>query len=119
MRKHLEIGICSSGLIMDGIEASLKTQENLRISRLGQSLAEAAMEIKMIFPHAIIFEIKDTKQADIAAVLQEYPGVKLIGIDPERDAITVFSASEQKVSSVDELARVITECTDEKTRKEN
>lgn len=116
MRKHLEIGICSSGLIMDGIEASLKTQENFRISRLGKSLTEAAMEIKMIFPRAIIFEMSDTKPVDIAAILQENPGVKLIGIDPEHDAITVFSASEQKVSSVDELARVITECTDEKTR---
>jgi hypothetical protein len=117
MGKCLEIGICSPSFIMNGIEESLKAQENLRIIRLGNSLAEAAMEIKLLFPHAVIFEMGGAKQTDIAAILQKYPHIRLIGLDPERDAITVFSASEQKVSSVDELAQIILKCTGEQEQQ--
>jgi uncharacterized protein involved in propanediol utilization len=102
---------------MTGIEASLKTHENLHIIRMGKSLVEAAMEMKMVFPHAVIFEMRDAKQSDIVTFLHEYPHIRLIGLDPERDAITLFSVREQKVSSVDELAQILFKCTGEQEQQ--
>ena len=96
---------------MSGIEASLQAKEGLRVSRLTAPLTNAAMEIKMLSPHVVIFEMRDDVKAVLATILRDHPGIKLIGLEPERDSITVFSANEQTVSSVEDLARVILERT--------
>lgn len=106
VKEGLEIGICAAGPVWDGIEATLRGRR-LRVRRLGESLEEAAREIKMLYPHAVIFEMHEDEQAVISAILCVIPGVKLIGIDPGHDSITVFSASAQPVFSMENLALAI------------
>lgn len=105
----LEIGICGAGPRWAGVEESLRRREGLRVRRLGDSLAEAAREILMLSPHAVLFEISRAEPADIAAVLGRLPGTRLIGLSAAGDAITVFSASERPVLSAEELLRVLEE----------
>lgn len=109
MEQRLEVGVCGRGPVLAGIEASLKGRQGLRVQRLGESLAEAVWELVMLSPHAVLFEIDRAAPADIAAVLQRLPGTRLIGLSAAGDAITVYSASERTVRSVEELALVIGE----------
>lgn len=106
---HLEVGICGSSRYMTDIGASLHIQGKIRVTRLGDSLAEAALEIKMLSPHAVLFEMSDSDagEAVIAAILQEHPGIKLINLEPNSGAITVFSAREHLFSSLEELEEII------------
>lgn len=106
-REGLEIGICGAGPRWAGVEEELRGQERLRVRRLGDSLTEAAREIVMLSPHAVLFEIGRTEPATIAAVLRRVPGTKLIGFNAAGDAITVYSASERPVLSADELVQAI------------
>ncbi|SMD16281.1 hypothetical protein [Sporomusa malonica] len=102
----LEVGLCGTSPIWSRIEESLQVHRQLRVRWLGYSLAEAARELKMLSPHAVLFEINQADPAVIAATLRICTGTKLIGINPESQDITVFSV-EQPVFSINELAKVI------------
>jgi hypothetical protein len=106
-RERLEVGICGVGPVWEGIEECLRSQQRLRVRWLGNSLAGAAREVLMLSPHAVLFENDKAEPAVVAAILSKLPGTKLIGFNPKGNAITVFSASEQPVLSVEELTRVI------------
>ncbi|HWR38544.1 MAG TPA: hypothetical protein VN611_03520 [Patescibacteria group bacterium] len=107
MKQCVEVGICGSGPVLTGIETSLKTLKGFRVRRLPISLAESVWEIKMLHPHAVIFEMRAVEEAVIAAILRNIPGVRLIGIDSGRDSITVFSARARPVFSLENLAQAI------------
>lgn len=109
VKQRLEVGICGSSLFLSSIELILQAIEGIRIRRLGNTLMEAALEINMLSPHAVIFERSDSddEQAAISAILQEHPGIKLIDLKLGCDAVKVFSASEHTLSSMAELAEVI------------
>lgn len=107
LTQSLEVGVYGCGPFMAEMESSLQAVGGLRVRRLGNALADAVLEMKMLSPDAVIFEMSEDAQSLITAILQEYPGTMLIGIGPGRGSITVFSASERTVSSGEELARVI------------
>jgi hypothetical protein len=113
MGKQLEVAICGDSLLAAGIGASLEAQAGIRVSRLGRSLAEAAPELRMLSPHAVIFEMTRDELAAIGGVLREGLGLTLIGLDREQDAVTVFSAGRQAIKSGEELAKVIAARTNE------
>jgi hypothetical protein len=107
VKESVEVGICGTGPVWEGIEAGLQEKRGFRVRWLGSSLAEAVREVLMLSPHALFFDISSAEPAVVAAILRKLPGTKLIGLNAEGDAITVFSASEQPVFSVEELMRVI------------
>jgi hypothetical protein len=105
--RNLEVGVCGCSLFLAGIKISLQAREGMRVRRLGDSLAESFGEIKMLFPHVVIFEMNAVEQSAIANIMRKIPHTMLIGLEAESESITVFSASEQRVSSMDELAKMI------------
>ena len=107
LKQQLEIGVCGNSLFLNGMVASLQTRGQFRISRLEKSLAAAMMDIKILFPDVVLFEYSDTEKPAIAALLREQPGVRLIGLEAERNCLIVFSGSEHSVTNVEELTQVI------------
>jgi hypothetical protein len=109
LKQPLEVGVCGSSLFMAGVEARLRAQKEIRARRLGSSLVEAALEINMLSPHAILFETdaSDTEQIAITAILQKHPGIKLIELNPDSSAVTEFSAREHMLPSLEELMQLI------------
>ncbi|MDT8903527.1 hypothetical protein [Anaeroselena agilis] len=107
MQKRLEVAVCGGSLLAAGIAASLEARGEIRVSRLGSSLAEAAPAVRMLSPQAIIFDIRDGGLAEVGTLLREKPGLVLIGLEHDRDTATVFAAGRQKVESGEELARLI------------
>ena len=103
----LEVGICGTSPVMSAIEASLGQHPRVRLRRLGGSLSDSAPEIKMLSPHAVLFTMKACEEPPITLLLREQPEIALIGVDEENDTITVFSLSTHRVTTVEELARLI------------
>lgn len=106
MKTVLEVGLCGVSPIWSQIEKSLQGHLQLRVRWLGNSLAEAARELRMLSPHAVLFEINQSDPALFASILHLCTGSRLIGLDPESKNITIFSV-EQQVFSFEELAKVI------------
>lgn len=65
------------------------------------------LDIKMLSPDAVLFEYSDAEKPAIAALLREQPGIRLIGLEAERNCLIVFSGSEHSVTNVEELMQVI------------
>ncbi|WP_021168037.1 hypothetical protein SOV_50330 [Sporomusa ovata DSM 2662] len=107
LKQCLEVGICGNSLFLNGMAASLQEQRLFRVSRLEKSLADAVLDIKMLSPHAVLFEYTDAERPIIAALLRECPGIRLIGLEAERNSLIVFSGSEHAVTNVEELIQVI------------
>ncbi len=107
MERCFEVGIYGRSLFLAGIESSLKKQEGIRVRWLGDSLDEALWEIRMLSPQVILYEVSDASQLAAAAIMRQYPELWLLGLDPERDTVTIFSSSKQTVSSGEELVRIV------------
>ena len=107
LEQCFEVGVFGRSVFLVGIEAALKNRKGFRIRWLGNSLDEALWEIEMLSPHAVLFESGDVSQTVIAVLMREYPNIQFIGLEPERDTVTVISSNEQTVSSGEELVQVI------------
>ena len=107
LERCFEVGVYGRSVFLVGIEAALKNRKGFRVRWLGDSLDEALWEIKMLSPHAILFESGAVSQTAVTAIMREYPNIKLLSLEPERDTVMVISSSEQTVSSGEELAQVI------------
>jgi len=114
LKQRVEVGICGSSLFLAGIEASLKTRQGLRIRRVGECLTESELEIKMLSPNVVLFEMSDDAQPLIAVFFWEYPGIKWIGVESKNCSIIVFSTIGHSIISVEELVRMIDVCADRK-----
>jgi hypothetical protein len=106
VKEGLEVGICGTGPVWTRIEESLQGHQRLRVRWLGKSLAEAAREIKMLSPHAVLFEINQAETAVVAAIQRIFTKTKLIGLDPESEVITIYPAG-RAVFSMENLPQVI------------
>ena len=107
LKQRWEIGVCGNSLFLNGMAASLKSKEWFRVSRLDKNLTDALPDIKLLCLHAVLFEYTDAQQPAIAALLREQPGIKLIGLEAERNSLVVFSGSEHAVTSMEELMQII------------
>ncbi len=118
LKQRLEVGICGNSLFLNGMAASLQERGLFRISHLEKSLAEAMLDIKMLSPYAMLFEYSEAERPAIAALLREHPGIKLIGLEAERNSLVVFSGREHTVTNVEELTQIIAEIKECKNRGE-
>ena len=107
MEKWLEVGVCGKSLMLAGIAASLQAQGKVRISWLESPLAEASPEIKLLAPHAVLFEMSGRWQTTVSDLLGKHPGLTLIGLEAESETITAFSATRQTVFSIEALTQII------------
>lgn len=112
MKRCFEVGVYGCSVFLAGIEAALKIHNGVRVQWLGNSLAEALWEIRMLSPQAVLFEINNGSQAVISAIKREYPSIKIMGLSPESGIVTVICGGEQDdaMSAGGELIQVIEQC---------
>lgn len=107
LNQRLEVGVCGNSMFLNGMAAGLKVQGMFRVSRLEKTLADALLDIKMLSLDTVLFEYADAERPGIAALLRECPGIRLIGLEAERNALIVFSGHEHVVTNVEDLIQVI------------
>ena len=112
METQRTVVLVGDSLLMAGVEASLRGRPGLDVMRMAAPLSNAAQRLSELQPDVLIFDL--TAPSSLfsnsrfpANILQEHPGISLIGLDPNSNKILVISGRERTVLAVDDLAQVI------------
>jgi len=101
-----------NSLFMAGVEASLRGQPGLDVVRIDTTLPNVAQRLDALHPDVIIFDLTTSNSpfSDLhfpSSILQEHPGLSLIGLDLNSNQVLVLSGQQHTVLAADDLAQVI------------
>jgi hypothetical protein len=110
-----EVIFYGNSLYLDSLAAGLRTGGRIRVSRSESSILPIAEELKMLHPDGVIFELEQHRfELLVADFIKDLPLIRFIGIHPDGEIMTVFSATGNRLVPVAELERVILETALEK-----
>ncbi len=105
MEERQTVVLYGNSLFVTGMEASLRGERGLEVVRIDATIPSAAQCLDALRPDVVIFDL--TAPNSPSSILQEYPGLPLIGLDPNSDTVVVFSSQQHTVLTTNDLAQVI------------
>lgn len=106
--------LMGDSLLIAGVEASLRDEPEMDVMRMriDAILPDVAQRLSVLSPDVVIFNLvaPGSPFSDLhfsATILQEHPGMALIGLDPNSNTALVLSGQERTVLAADDLAQVI------------
>lgn len=106
IEKRLRVILYGRSLILGTVAASLHKQTQIEVVPLSPPYPDLKALIEME-PDAILFDLQTDRPESTFALLATCPGVQLIGIDPDRDLVMVWSGRQLRELSVQDLVQVI------------
>jgi len=97
--------VCGTSVFLMSIEVGMAGQPGMEVVRIDPHLPGAKTRILDLSPDVIIMERGDNHAELAQALLNE--GLPLVEMDGSRDAATVLSGRQVRVSEVEDLVRVI------------
>jgi hypothetical protein len=94
-------------LFLVGIQMHLRGQGNVDIICVDDDAATLAQTLRERATNAIVFDASVPAPAYLMAVVQEFPNLVLVGVDPSKDSALVLSSRQPVVLNMRELAQVI------------
>jgi len=124
MEKRRTVILCGNSLLMAGLEASLRDQPGLDVVRVDAALPNIAQRLEALHPDVLIFDLSSPPSTPSTtlrtgfqppssilhfptSILQEHPGIALIGLDINSSKALALSGQEHTVLAADDLAQVI------------
>jgi len=112
METQLKVVLIGDSLLIAGVEVSLREQPGMDVIRVDIALPDAGQRLGRLQPDVLIFDLAASQSpfSDSnfpASILQEHPGMSLIGIDPSSNNVLVLSGEERTVMAANDLAHVI------------
>ena len=107
MEKRSWVVVYDNSLNMAGIVASLKADTTLDVLCVNLDSPNAWQSLDENDLAAIVFDLSDPALKLDVAILRNRPGLLLIGVDPSRDEMLVFSSHTELALSVADLVKVI------------
>lgn len=105
-----EVLFCGNSLYLDSLATGLRTNGQIRVFRSESFNLPIVEELKMLHPDGVIFEMEQHQfELLVADFILTLPLIRFIGIHPDGETMTVFSATGNRLASVAELERVILE----------
>jgi hypothetical protein len=105
-----EVIIYGNSLYLDSLANGLRSSGRVRVSRSESSNLPIAEELRMLHPDGVIFELESYPFELLAAdLIPSLPLTRFIGLHPDGETMTVFSATGKRLVPVAELERVISE----------
>ncbi len=102
-----KVAVYGNSLFVAGIEASIRNQPGMVVSRLSPSLADPMSAMEQFCPDAVIFDLAAARPEFGIALLAQYPHLILIGLNLESSTVLIFSGQHSQVSTTDDLIQVI------------
>ena len=93
-------------VILGTLEASLRKSTQLEVLSFSAPYP-GVQELKAMAPDVILFDLENARPDDAFALLATNPDLLLIGIDPDRDQVQVWSGQNLHELSVQDLVSVI------------
>lgn len=99
--------LCGKSLLISGLQASLGAAPELDLQRVDTQPEHIRERITAWQPEVLILEAGLLKSAFSLSLLQDFPRLKLIGLEIEDNRLLVFSGSSAHEPTPEELLQVI------------
>jgi hypothetical protein len=105
--KRQRVVLYGDSLVLAGMRASLGLFPDFEIIALAAPSSGPVQVLRTLHPAAVIFDLR-VVQADFPfTLLQDQPGVLLVGIDPGRNQVVLWSGQRLHELSTRDLVQVI------------
>lgn len=99
--------LCGKSLYISGLQASLQDVPDLELQTVDTQPEHIRDRITAWQPEVMILEAGLLKSAFSISLLQDFPHLKLIGIEIETNRLLIFSGSSSHGPTPEELLQVI------------
>jgi hypothetical protein len=106
MKEQCRVALYGNSLFMAGVESSLRGRPELDVVRVNDSLPGAAQRLCAVCPDVVIFDLT-AHEAFAFSFLREHPGLPVIGLDLNNNALLVLHSQQRAARTVNELLQVI------------
>ncbi len=106
MGKRQRVILLGRSVILGTVGASLQKLPQFEVISFSLPYP-GVQELRAMEPEAILFDLEADRPEAAFALLAACPGLQLIGIDPDRDQVLVWSGQHLSELSVQDLVRVI------------
>ncbi len=107
MEKCKHVVVYGTSLNMAVIAASLRADATLEVINIDSQSPTAQQSLNEIGLAAIIFDLSDPSHGLNLGLLRDRPNLMLIGVDPSKGEIRVFSSRSAQALSISDLVNVI------------
>jgi hypothetical protein len=104
----MRVLLCGKSLLISGLRASLMAAPNLELQCVDAQPEHIRECITAWQPQVMILEAVLLKSAFSLSLLQDFPWLKLIGLEIEENRMVVFSGSSCVEPTPEELLQLIT-----------
>jgi len=99
--------LLGSSIFIAAIEAGLRRNPGLNIACVDDRTPDTEQALRAHAASTIVFDASNAPPPYLMPLLQESPGLVLIGVDPSWDHALVLSSQQPTVMTMHDLARVI------------
>lgn len=110
MAEKRAVLLCGQSLCMAGLACLLRKDAEFEVAVV-PGLAESRLLLGKKRIATIFFDTQEFSQAMVAAMITNYPGVLLIGLNAETSMTFVFSCHQDKTETVNDLKKIIATAT--------
>lgn len=112
MEEQHVVMLLGNSLFVAGVEASLRGHPGLEVVRIDTTFPNAVQRLDALRPDVIIFDLTapNSPFSNLyfpSSILQEHPGLSLIGLDLNSNKVLVLSGQQYTVLAASDLAQVI------------
>ena len=106
MAELLTLALLGESLLIDTIEANLRTQQGFNVVRVsGDNDVLESCDWRM--PDMVIADMQPCQRATLVGHLASLPGVPVLAVDASSDKAVALSCEHYTIRTSDDLARVI------------
>ena len=103
-----KVVLYGNSVFMAGVEAGLKSRDEIEVIHIDASLPNAAQELDVLNPAVVIFDLSSPPPLRLGLpFIREHLGLPFIGLDVTSNTVLVLSCQQYTALTVDDLARVI------------
>ena len=101
------VWLIGNSMLIDGVEACLRDLKMDNLVRWNVINADFAKNLKASHPELIIFEQGTPEVDKLLNMIQEYPGINMLGIDLESNKVLIMDSFQIQIRSMSDLHRVV------------
>jgi len=99
--------LCGNSLFVACLQTILEAKPSLNLQLVDPNPKHIRSRIAVWTPDALVLETELMKSSSVLSILQDYPHMKLIGLDIEDHRLMVFSGSSASEPTPEQLIQII------------
>lgn len=107
MKKSQRVALFGDTLLMDSVEASLNTHNELDLVRINTEVANIVEHIKLICPDLVIFDANDPQAQFVLLFCRAQSSTPLLGLDIRCSQVVSLSYKHYSAQSANDLTNLI------------